>query len=620
MVSISINVTQLKCACLNPEWRQRWIQGENPPVFSIPGKKSYKVHGQAFHQIVEKFFHALTQSSYAAKLVPVQYEELWEVMWELQAGDKVHQLLEENEDLQSVNHLVECLKSFCHHLEHLQKLTPFFKDWSQIFYTQEFALQDVPFPVGEDFVFITGKVDAVRNHPERGLEVVDYKLSHGNNLEQDLLQIAIYSQLLRITKSNITFHGLLEYYEPEVHETPVTQEVLSAIFRDKVEPVFKELLQRAERQKSHPVPDTPAQSEIPKPDAAQDEKLLLAEKIRACFASFHLEVEVINVIDAPQLIRYQIRPGVGVKASSLGNRAEDLMVQLELCSIPNIQPDSGFVAVDIPKRKPQTIWLQDILQSPSVQNHGSPLTFPVGVNINNQIITADLCDPNTCHALIGGMTGSGKSEFLKSMICSLIGRNTPDSLQLNLIDPKILSFQIFKDTPFLQQPVITDINRAIEVLHQTVEEMEKRYQQLALEGYDQIVSRHKDGKQDMPFIIIIIDEFGDLILSDKENKKIFEDLIARIAQKGRAAGIHLVLATQRPEAKVVTGLIKANLPLKICLRVNTRTNSEIILDQSGGQHLLGKGDMLCNMGLGLERVQSPYISGEQLNSYISGIR
>ena len=112
MVSISINVTQLKCACLNPEWRQRWIQGENPPVFSIPGKKSYKVHGQAFHQIVEKFFHALTQSSYAAKLVPVQYEELWEVMWELQAGDKVHQLLEENEDLQSVNHLVECLKSF----------------------------------------------------------------------------------------------------------------------------------------------------------------------------------------------------------------------------------------------------------------------------------------------------------------------------------------------------------------------------------------------------------------------------------------------------------------------------------------------------------------------------
>ena len=159
----------------------------------------------------------------------------------------------------------------CHHLEHLQKLTPFFKDWSQIFYTQEFALQDVPFPVGEDFVFITGKVDAVRNHPKRGLEVVDYKLSHGNNLEQDLLQIAIYSQLLRITKSNITFHGLLEYYEPEVHETPVTQEVLSAIFRDKVEPVFKELLQRAERQKSHPVPDTPAQSEIPKPDAAQDE-------------------------------------------------------------------------------------------------------------------------------------------------------------------------------------------------------------------------------------------------------------------------------------------------------------------------------------------------------------
>lgn len=638
MASISINTTQLKCACLDLEWRQRWIEGMNPPVFSMPCKKSFKVHGQAFHQIVEKFINAMTLNSFQPDHIPTQYEELWEHMWENQAKNRVHQLLEDNEDLQSVNHLVECLKSFCRHIHSLYEQAPFFQSWNQIFYIQEFSIQDAVFPVGEDHILISGKVDAVRNHPKRGLEIVDYKLSHGSNLEQDLLQIAIYSQLLRFKKPGVNYHGLLEYYEPEVHETCVRQEELTAIFRDNVEPVFKDLIlqsQTGKRKEKVELTLTPSsvfderrikETGIEKSetgistDDAIDETDILAEKIKKCFASFHLDVEVINAIDAPQLIRYQIRPGVGVKAVSLANRADDLMVQLELTNVPHIQPDSGFVAVDVPKRKPKTIWLRDIINSSVMNESFSPLTFPLGININNRLLTGDLCDSNTCHVLIGGMTGSGKSEFLKSMIFSLMKRNSPQTLQMTLIDPKILSFHIFRDSPFLQQPVITDIELSIETLDQIVEEMERRYQQLAHEGYDQLLSRYKDGKTDIPFMIVFVDEFGDLILSDKEKKKIFEDLISRIAQKGRAAGIHLVLATQRPEAKVVTGLIKANLPLKICLRVNTRTNSDIILDQSGGQNLLGKGDMLCSLGLGLERVQAPFIPNEQLSVELQNMK
>lgn len=616
MVTLNINVTQLKCACQDTEWRIRWLNGENPPAFSLPSDSYFPVHGKIFHQLAEQFVNWLF-NLLPGEYVPTSYQELWDQMWDRFANLPIHHLLEENADIESVNHLVECLKSFCNHLEFLHNLHKAFSHWNQVFIVQEFSIDHIALTINEDIIFLSGRVDAVRIHPKRGLEVVDYKLSQGKHREQDLLQIAIYSQMLKMKKAGLTFHGLLEYYNPNVTEECIDQNELDLLFRKNIIPILEEILNYKKNEstiqkKKHVEPVT-------KTKAHSIDAETLSQKIINCYSSFNLKVEVIGSIEAPQLIRFQLQPGNGVKTVSLVSRADDLMVQLRLPFPPHIHAQQGFVAIDIPKEKPQTILLMDVLDNPSFQRSASPLVFPVGVDIKNELVIADLADTNTCHALIGGMTGSGKSEFMKSMIYSLMVRNDPQWMKFLLIDPKLLTFSVFQDIPYLIKPLITDLNESIECLKECVDEMNNRYKQLSVDGYDQLKDRFLDGKKDIPFLIIVIDEFGDLILSNKDRKKEFENLIAQIAQKGRASGIHLVLATQRPEVKVVTGLIKANLPLKICLRVNTQKNSEIILDQSGGQNLLGKGDLLCDLGKGLVRAQSPFIPTNVLKNRLTNI-
>ncbi len=185
-------------------------------------------------------------------------------------------------------------------------------------------------------------------------------------------------------------------------------------------------------------------------------------------------------------------------------------------------------------------------------------------------------------------------------------------MKLSIIDPKILTFGFFSACKFLTGPIINDADSAIPCLEAAVEEMEERYVRLASEEFENLSQRFSAGKTDIPFYVIIFDEFADLILAGKEEKKAFETLVSKLTAKGRAAGIHLVLTTQRPDRTIVTGLIKSNLPLKICLRVTTTTNSQIILDQGGGEALLGRGDLLCDRGKGIERAQSPYVSQDEL--------
>jgi len=237
----------------------------------------------------------------------------------------------------------------------------------------------------------------------------------------------------------------------------------------------------------------------------------------------------------------------------------------------------------------------------------------VGVGVDNNLLVADFADPNMCHGLVAGVAGSGKSEFLKSMVAALIRRSKPDDLKLTIIDPKILTFgSLSAGLPHLSEPVITDVNAAIPCLNEAVADMTARYKTMARENFENLSLRFKAGKTDIPYRVIVFDEFADLILSGTDAKKEFERLVARIAQMGRAAGIHLMLTTQRPDKNVVTGLIKANLPLKICMRVVNSTNSNIVLDQTGGEKLLGRGDLLCDRGKGIERAQSPYVTQEEL--------
>jgi S-DNA-T family DNA segregation ATPase FtsK/SpoIIIE len=278
-----------------------------------------------------------------------------------------------------------------------------------------------------------------------------------------------------------------------------------------------------------------------------------------------------------------------------------------------IEPSQGSVVIDIPKEKPDITYWREVIERPEFSGNSSPVAFPVGVGVEDNLLVADFADPNMCHGLVAGVAGSGKSEFLKSMVASLIRRSKPDELKLSIIDPKILTFgSLPPGFPHLSEPVITDVNAAIPCLEEAVADMSGRYKTMARENVENLSLRFQSGKTDIPYRVIVFDEFSDLILASSESKKEFERLVARIAQMGRAAGIHLMLTTQRPDKNVVTGLIKANLPLKICMRVVNATNSNIVLDQSGGERLLGRGDLLCDRGKGIERAQSPYITQQEL--------
>jgi S-DNA-T family DNA segregation ATPase FtsK/SpoIIIE len=614
MATRRITVSELKCAVADPGWRRKWLEGEKPSTQSFAARGTPPVYGTLFHETVELFVEWLVWKGVkrAAKLA--DRDSIWNEMHDRFAVKKLDKLLQ-NGKVDSAYHLVNAFKSFCQQVAHLRERTPEFHSWSDVYLAKEFPLKDIQLDLGHGSILISGQLDAVRFHPKHDLEVVDYKLTHGDHMKHDLLQLAIYAKLLSLARPSLIFHGTLEYYEPELHEVAVSREDLEGLFEDMVKPVLYEIAGE-KPPPSEPHEETPFPSKSEKKET-KEAKRDLSEAIRKCFADFKLEVEVLGHQEAPQLIRYKLKPAPGVKVISLANRADDLKVTLSLPQTPLVEPSKGAVVIDIPKEKPDIVYWKDVVSHAEYRKHKSLVSFPVGIGVDNQAILADFADPNTCHCLVAGASGSGKSEFLKCLVASLVLKNRPENLQLTLIDPKILTFGNLSELPHLAAPVVTDVQAALAHLRGAAEEMDKRYLILFREGFENLSDRFKAEKNDIPYHLIVFDEFADLILSDKKTKKEFESLATRLAAKGRAAGIHLVLATQRPDRNVVTGLIKANLPLKVCMRVINATNSSIILDQTGAEKLLGRGDLLCDRGKGIERAQSPYISQEEFRGLAS---
>ena len=586
MMMTSITVTELKCACLDPEWRRRWLRGKRPSTksFALPGEPV--AYGSLFHRIADEFIGWLLKSKRKA-LALKEAANFWDALYERFAAAQLERIAQKG-SLDSALHLSEALKAFSARVAELRARTPSFTNWQDVYLANEFLLKDVAFQLGGSGLRVSGKLDAVRFHPEDTVEVVDYKLTHGNQFKHDLVQLAIYTKLLELARPGLRFKGTLEYYEPKLHEVAVLKDDLEAIFKDMVEPILYEL---AGEEPSATLPSKMVAEK--KPALSRKVKVEspdLSDAIRKCFADFNLEVEVVGRQAAPQLIRYRVRPARGVKVVSLANRADDLKVALSLPQTPVIVPSQGSVVIDIPKEKPDTVYWREVICRQEFLHSTSPVAFPVGVGVDNNLLVADFADPNMCHGLVAGVAGSGKSEFLKSMVAALIRRSKPDDLKLTIIDPKILTFgSLSAGLPHLSEPVITDVNAAIPCLNEAVADMTARYKTMARENFENLSLRFKAGKTDIPYRVIVFDEFADLILSGTDAKKEFERLVARIAQMGRAAGIHLMLTTQRPDKNVVTGLIKANLPLKICMRVVNSTNSNIVLDQTGGGKAFGPG-------------------------------
>ncbi len=349
-----------------------------------------------------------------------------------------------------------------------------------------------------------------------------------------------------------------------------------------------------------------------------------AEVIKNTLSSFGVEVKIKDIFRGPSITRYEIQPGPGIKVSKIKGLEDDIALSLAAQGVRIEAPVPGKAAVgiEIPNTTKDTVTLREIINSPEFRESKSKLTFAVGKDITGNIILGDIS--KMPHVIIAGTTGSGKSVCTRSIIMSILYNATPDEVKLILIDPKIVEFKIFEDIPHLLIPIVTDCKRAAGALSWAVNEMMRRYNIFADAGANDLKSYNElaevDGDRDpMPQVVIFIDELADMMLvAGKE----VEDYICRLAQMGRAAGMHLVVATQRPTTDVITGLIKANIPSRIALSVKSQIDSRTIIDMAGADKLLGNGDMLyMPIGAGKPvRVQGCFSPNEDIAETVRYIK
>jgi len=367
-------------------------------------------------------------------------------------------------------------------------------------------------------------------------------------------------------------------------------------------------------------------------------KIVKSERVeREKLDDFGVQAKVIAAYPGPVVTRYEIEPAVGVKGSQIVNLSRDLSRSLGVVSLRVVEtiPGKTCMALELPNPSRQSVYLSEILSSQVYNDNHSLLTLALGKDISGSPTVADLA--KMPHCLVAGTTGAGKSVGINAMILSILFKAKPDEVRLIMIDPKMLEMSVYEKVPHLLCPVVTDMKQAYNALNWAVNEMERRYKLMSKFGVRNLAGFNKkimDAKLTNPFsltpedpepiykapvIVVIIDELADLMMVS--GKKI-EELIARIAQKARAAGIHLVLATQRPSVDVITGLIKANIPTRISFQVSSKIDSRTILDQQGAEALLGMGDMLyMPPGTGLPiRVHGAFVSDDEVHRVVSWLK
>ena len=349
-----------------------------------------------------------------------------------------------------------------------------------------------------------------------------------------------------------------------------------------------------------------------------------AQKIVDTLKSFKVEVTIKDKLRGPSITRYEVQPGVGVQVKKIKNLEDDIALNLAAQGVRIEAPVPGksVVGIEVPNENKDTVTIREIFSTPAFRNSESKLTFAVGKDIAGNIILGDIA--KMPHVIIAGTTGSGKSVCTRSIIMSILYNATPEEVRVILIDPKIVEFKVFEGIPHLLIPIVTECKKAAGALNWAVNEMMRRYQIFAdagandLKSYNSYAKQNKDIKK-MPQIVVFIDELADMMLvAGKE----VEDYICRLAQMGRAAGMHLVIATQRPTTDVITGLIKANIPSRIALSVMSQVDSRTIIDMAGADKLLGNGDMLY-MPIGTNkpvRVQGCFASQTDIDATIDFIK
>jgi S-DNA-T family DNA segregation ATPase FtsK/SpoIIIE len=430
-----------------------------------------------------------------------------------------------------------------------------------------------------------------------------------------------------------------EEHEPIRIEPPRTVIPKSdRVIKEKQKPLFEDL-------PDSPLPPLHLLDEPP----ADVEMLLSAETleytsrlIEKKLSDFGIEVKVVAAQPGPVITRYEIEPAIGVKGSQVINLVKDLARALSVVSVRVVEtiPGKSCMGLEIPNPKRQVVRLSEILSSKVYAEMASPLTLAMGKDIAGNPVVADLA--RMPHVLVAGTTGSGKSVAINAMILSLLYKATANDVRLILVDPKMLELSVYEGIPHLLTPVVTDMKQAAHALNWCVGEMDRRYKLMStlgvrnLSGFNQkIKEAEKAGKpltnpftitpespeplKELPLIVVVIDELADLMMV--VGKKV-EELIARLAQKARAAGVHLLLATQRPSVDVITGLIKANIPTRVSFQVSSKVDSRTILDQMGAEQLLGQGDMLyLPPGTGYpQRVHGAFVSDQEVHKVVEYLK
>jgi len=439
-------------------------------------------------------------------------------------------------------------------------------------------------------------------------------------------------EYVEIEKKRIDTHQPLK-----IEHVPVEIPKSERVELERQSPLFDELPD-SDLPPLHLLDQPPKDVPVLSPETLEYISRLIERKL----IDFGVEVKVIAAYPGPVITRYEIEPAVGVKGSQIVNLVKDLARALSVLSIRVVEtiPGKAYMGLEIPNPKRQVVCLSEILSSRIYADTASPLSIAMGKDISGKPVVADLA--KMPHVLVAGTTGSGKSVAINAMILSLIYKATPGEVRLILVDPKMLELSVYEGIPHLLSPVVTDMKQAASALNWCVGEMEKRYRLMAslgvrnLSGYNHkilearragepltnpfsLTPEHPEQLETMPMIVVIIDELADLMMV--VGKKV-EELIARLAQKARASGIHLILATQRPSVDVITGLIKANIPTRVAFQVSSKIDSRTILDQMGAETLLGQGDMLyLPPGTGYpQRVHGAFVSDQEVHRVVDYLK
>ncbi|WP_338777646.1 DNA translocase FtsK [Metabacillus sp. FJAT-52054] len=365
---------------------------------------------------------------------------------------------------------------------------------------------------------------------------------------------------------------------------------------------------------------------IPPKEASNDQMWLDSQRelLDSTLKNFNVRAKVVHVTQGPSVTRFEVQPEPGVKVNKITNLSDDIKLSLSAKDIRIEAPIPGknAIGIEVPNLQSKTVSLREIIRSQEFKNNPSPLTVALGLDISGQPIVTDL--KKMPHGLIAGATGSGKSVCINSMLISLLYKAAPHEVKMLLIDPKMVELAPYNRIPHLVSPVITDAKAATGALKWAVEEMERRYELFAHSGvrdisrYNELVKTHNQGEH-MPYLVIVIDELADLMMVAPGE---VEEAICRIAQKARACGIHLIVATQRPSVDVITGLIKANIPTRIAFSVSSQVDSRTILDVGGAEKLLGRGDMLfLENGTSKHlRVQGNFVSDDEMEQVVAHVK